>query len=97
MVQADVMRKARVQGARLQHGCSGGVLGSQSPATAGFFYYTLSCSPWHAQNIPDGPIRTLGTGCTLNFCIKCAQQPATLSASTPTVTSIQFGSADSCH
>ena len=96
-MQADVTREARVQGARLQHGRSGGVLGSWSPATTGFFYCTLSCSPWGAQNIPDGPIRTLGTGCMLNFCIKCARQPTTVSTSTPTVTSIQFGSADSCH
>jgi len=70
MVQADATREARALGARLQHGRSGGVLGSRSPATAGFFYCTLSRSPWRAQNIPDGLIRTLGMGCTLNFRIK---------------------------
>jgi len=54
-------------GARLQYGRSDKVLGSQSPATAEFFYYTCSRSPWRTRNIPDGPIHTIGTICTLNF------------------------------
>jgi len=67
---ADVARGAKALGARLQHGRSGGVLGSQSPATAGFLDCTLSRSPWRIRNIPDGTIRTLGMGCMLNFRIK---------------------------
>ena len=70
MVQVDVTREARTLGARLQHGCSGGVLGSQSPATAGFFDCTQSCFPWCTRNIPDVTICTLRTGCMLNFRIK---------------------------
>jgi len=69
-------------------------MGSRSPATAGFFDCTLSRFPWSARNIPDGTIHTLGTICTLNFASNSARRAATVSASTPTVTSTQFGGAD---
>jgi len=51
------------------------VLGSWSPATAGFFNYTLSRPPWRARNVPDGITHTLGMICTLNIRIK--QRPTT--------------------
>jgi len=72
MIQVDATGKARAPDARLQHGHSGGVLGSRSPATTRFFDCAIYCSHWHAQDIPDGTIHTLGTGYTLNFRIKRA-------------------------
>jgi len=90
-------RDAQILGTRLQHRCSRGVLGSQSPATTGFFNCTLSCSPWRAQNIPDGTIHTIGTGCTLNFCIKQCLIICNKEHKRPTVSSTRFGGADSYH
>ena len=90
-------RDAQILGARLQHGHSGGVLGSRSPATTGFFDCTLSRSPWRARNIPDGTIHTIGTGCTLNFRIKQCPTIRNDEHKRPTVSSTRFGGADSCH
>ena len=96
-MQADATRVARTLGARLQHGRSGGVPGSRSPATTGFFDCTLSRSPWRAQNIPDGTIHTIGTGCTVNFRIKRCPTIRNDGHKRPTVSSTRFGGADSCH
>jgi len=96
-VQAAPTCDAMVPGTRLQHGRSGGVLGSRSPATTGFFNCTLSRSPWRAQNIPDGTIHTRGTGCMVTTTLEQCPTIRNDEHKRPTVSSTRFGGADSCH
>ena len=74
-----------------------GVLGSRSPATTGFSECTLSRSPWHAENIPDGTIHTLGAGCTVTTLPEQCPRRRNGEHKLPTLASTRFGNDDSCH